>query len=299
GSYFSGFGYSVERIFTESHPFDDPNGDFWTLWVNHKSSSTGVCGTELQEGDEVLFFVDRCSDPQPPDYACKNDPVLPLELRGAPAAATTGGSARLTVVRYDQQGNAAPVPGATVSGSGTDATTGSDGTATVAFPHAGNVVLKASKTGFARSEADGVAVSDASSSGTPAPTPTPVARDTTAPITKLLGLAEGRHYARSKAPRRLRGSVTPDPSGLQAVKLSLTRTSGGRCTLYSPTRERFRNARCGKRVYFKIGDRQDFDYLLPSRLAPGRYVLDAVAVDKAGNRDPIVRGRNRVVFFVR
>ena len=54
-----------------------------------------------------------------------------------------------------------------------------------------------------------------------------------------------------------------------------------------------------RRAYFRIGDRQDWSYLLPRRLGPGRYVLDAVAIDKAGNREALARGRNRVVFFVR
>ena len=76
-------------------------------------------------------------------------------------------------------------------------------------------------------------------------------------------------------------------------------SSGGRCQLYSPSKERFRRSRCGRRVNFSIGDRQDWSYLLPKRLGKGRYVLDAIAVDKLGNRDKLARGRNRVVFFVR
>jgi hypothetical protein len=222
--------------------------------------------------------------------------VLPLELR-APASASTGAPARVTVVRYDQQGTAAPVEGATVSGSGTDAVTGPDGTADVRFPHAGTVTLKAAKAGFARSEGDAVCVDCG-----PAPAPQgaiPAARDTTAPAATLRGIRNGHRYARRHAPRTIRGSVTPDPSGLRAVKLSLTRTLGGHCSIYSPTRERFRPSHCGRRTYFRIGDREAFSYLLPSRLGRGRYVLDAVAIDKAGNRDPVRRGRNRAVFTVR
>jgi hypothetical protein len=83
------------------------------------------------------------------------------------------------------------------------------------------------------------------------------------------------------------------------VKLSLTRSRGGRCQIYSPTRERFRRSRCGRRINFSIGDRPDWSYLLPRRLKRGRYVLDAVAIDKSGNRDRLARGRSRVVFFVR
>ena len=52
-------------------------------------------------------------------------------------------------------------------------------------------------------------------------------------------------------------------------------------------------------MYFAIGDRQSWSYLLPKRLGKGRYVFDAVAIDKSGNRDQLARGRNRVVFLVR
>ena len=296
---YSSFGYSVDRIFRESYPFGNGNGDYWAFWVNDKPSPSGVCGFELQEGDEVLFYVDRCFDAQPPDFACKNDPVLPLELR-APAGGRTDTPAEVSVVRYDAGGTAAPVGGARVTGPGVDATTGPDGRATVRFGQAGQVRLKAEKAGAARSAAETVQVAGADSAAPGASAPAPVAeRDGAAPVSRITGIREQQRFSRRRAPRTLRGSVTPDPSGLRAVKLSLTRSRGGRCQLYSPTRERFRPARCGRRVNFAIGDRQDWSYLLPGRLGPGRYVLDAVAVDKLGNRDRLARGRSRVVFFVR
>ena len=51
--------------------------------------------------------------------------------------------------------------------------------------------------------------------------------------------------------------------------------------------------------YFAIGDKADWSYLLPARLGKGRYVLDAIAIDGAGNRTPLQRGTTRVVFTVR
>jgi hypothetical protein len=63
--------------------------------------------------------------------------------------------------------------------------------------------------------------------------------------------------------------------------------------------ERFRGTRCGRGPYFAIGDRADWSYLLPRALERGRYVLDAVAIDGAGNRTPLARGTSRVVFTVR
>jgi hypothetical protein len=293
GGGYGSFGYSVDRIFGESYPFGNANGDFWSFWVNDKQASTGVCGYELQQGDEVLFYVDRCFDAQPPDYACKNQPVLPLGLR-APAGATAGTPTEVTVVRFDTAGNAAPVEGARVTGPGVDATTGAGGRATLAFPQAGDVRIKAAKPGFARSAGEAVAVVPPGQSPPP-----PAAEDTVAPAAKIAGIRSGQRFTRKRAPRNLHGTVAADPSGLRAVKLSLTRSAGGRCQLYSPTKERFRNSHCGRRVNFGIGDRQDWSYLLPKRLGKGRYVLDVIAVDKAGNRDTLARGRNRAVFFVR
>jgi hypothetical protein len=57
---------------------------------------------------------------------------------------------------------------------------------------------------------------------------------------------------------------------------------------------------CGRRLTFAVApERGRWSYLLPERLAPGRYALEAIAVDRAGNRDRLERGRNKVVFRVR
>ena len=87
------------------------------------------------------------------------------------------------------------------------------------------------------------------------------------------------------------------------VKLRLTRIDGRSCTYFSGKSERFRlnsRARCGAPhgFWFSVGDRSDVDYLLPSKLPRGRYVLDVKATDKAFNRDDVRRrGSNRVVFL--
>jgi hypothetical protein len=294
GPWYGSDGYGVERIFSEAYPFN-ARGDYWAFWVNGRAASLGICGVELQQGDDVLFFVDQCFNAQPPDYACQNPPVRPLALT-APASAQTGRPVTLSVATLDGSGGSAPADGARITGPGVDATTGSDGKATVTFPAAGQVALKASKTGSVRSARETVAVSALGQPVAPVVTAGP---DKTAPVARIRGIREGQRFKREKAPRTIRGSVSPDPSGLRAVKLSLTRSSGGRCQLYSPSKERFRRSKCGGRVNFRIGDREDFSYLLPKRLGKGRYVLDVIAVDKLGNRDRLARGRNRVVFFVR
>jgi hypothetical protein len=280
GTYFAGLGYFVTTIRGERHPGDP---DFWTLWVNHRQAQLGLCGTELQEGDDVLFYVDRCEFDTARN-ACANEPVLPLAL-SAPRTATAGDTVEVTVVRYDANGATAPVAGAQVTGAA--APTDAAGRASVPLPAAGTVTLRADKPGFARSEPETVTVSDA-----PRNSPAPAARDTVAPKAVIAGLR--KRYARGRGPRVLRGTVSPDPSGLRVVKLRLTRRAGGRCAYYSGRRERFRPTRCGRAFRFAIGDRARWSYLLPARLGHGRYALEVTAVDGAGNR-----GATQALFTVR
>jgi hypothetical protein len=57
--------------------------------------------------------------------------------------------------------------------------------------------------------------------------------------------------------------------------------------------------KCGTHPASTIGHDARWSYLLPARLGKGRYDLRVVAVDRAGNRDRVRRGRNRVLFTVR
>jgi hypothetical protein len=275
--YFDGLGHFVTTIKGEQPPSSD---DFWTLWVNHKPASLGACATELQEGDQVLFFLDTCHFD---GSACSNQPVLPLAL-AAPAAVTAGSTAQVTVTRYGTDGTQAPVAGAAVGGAVTDAS----GHATVSFPTAGAVRLKASKDGFARSETETVTIA---APGTPLPAAPAV--DRTPPAARIAGLKD--HAVLTRGPRELRGSF----SDAAVVKLRLTKRLGKHCSYFSGRSERFVFTHCGRGAYFAIGDRADWSYLLPSRLTRGRYVLDAIAIDAAGNRTPLARGTTRVVFTVR
>ena len=126
--------------------------------------------------------------------------------------------------------------------------------------------------------------------------PVVVAPDRTAPTATLTGLRDKQTLRRG--PRELRGSFA-DPSGVKAVKLRLTKRLGKKCWYFSGKTERFRGTKCGRGSYFAIGDEADWSYLLPARLGKGRYVLDAIAIDGAGNRTPLQRGTTRVVFTVR
>ena len=68
GSYSSSFkDYLVSSILGET-----PTGNnFWTLWVNGRSSTTGGCATHLHPGDHVLWF-DCQADA---NFNCTNDPL--------------------------------------------------------------------------------------------------------------------------------------------------------------------------------------------------------------------------------
>jgi hypothetical protein len=278
--------YFVNAIKGEAHAGDP---DYWTFWVNHKAAQTGICASELQEGDEVLFFIDYCTF-DPVTFNCTNEPVRPLELR-VPATAKRGDTVSAKVVRFDASGAETPVAGARVAGEGFSATTGADGTAPIEIGVSGDLRLRADKSNHARSAYETICVAEGADGrcGTV---------DSRPPFSSLSGLVEQQRFTRAGAPRELAGEVDPDPAGLQMVKLRLTRKFDGRCSYFSGRQETFRPIRCGRGHYFSIGDRADWNYLLPSRLGPGRYVLDAVAIDKAGNREPLARGRNRVVFHV-
>lgn len=284
GPYSQSYGYFVNSI-RKVAPGN--SNDYWTLWVNDKSSQTGICDTELQAQDRVLFFI------------CKSDPVTfncsntPLGVQ-APATARTGSPFSVKVVQFDGNGGSTPVVGATVSGGSASAVTGPDGRATVQLDSDGTTALLATKPGATRSAPAAVCAS-AGNDGTCG------TADTTPPRMRIGGIKEGQAFAAGHGPRTLRGSVGIDSSGLRDVALRISRRVGGRCYTYSSRKERFvrRSCRAPRASFFSITDRKDWSYLLPTRLPAGRYVFDAVATDKNGNRSHLKLGVSRVVFRVR
>jgi hypothetical protein len=282
--------YEVQTIKGERHASNagDTGGTYWSFWLNYRYSSTGACSTPLQEGDDLLFFPGCFGD------GCAKDPS-PLRIRSIPQSSQPGQPFDVRVTQYDvtfdSNFNAttteSPAAGATVSANGREFTAGADGVARVTVDSRSLAAVRASKAGYVRSTTENVCVD---CGPTLAPPP---ARDTTAPGTTIL-LRDGAVFSRRRAPRLLRGSVEADPSGLQAVKLRLTRRVGRRCSYFSGRRERFRRVRCGRGSFLRVGDRADWSYLLPRRLGRGRYVLEAKAIDGAFNRGPVARVRFRV-----
>ena len=269
GSWHPQYGASFTEIAGESVKFDPGTSRFLAEYKNDVSASFGACSDPIQSGDDLLFA-----------YADGSEKLL--ELSG-PARAQPGQTA---TVRVTETPSGTPVAGATVGA----ATTSADGTAVVGpFPRGDND-LKAAKAGTIRSNRLRVCVTDGADGacGTLQPSPP----DRTAPVATITGIRNGQQFARRRAPRQLRGTVSPDPSGLWAVKIRLTRRLGTTCWYFSGSRERFLERTCGKRYAFKVGDRSDWSYLLPSRLPRGRYVLDSYAIDKLFNH-----GVSRTVRF--
>jgi len=309
GSYFAGLGQTVDRVRSESYAVSSSSSRYWALWVNNAPATTGICTTELQTGDEVLLFVDcfgaGCVNPKPLILTAPRN-----GRRGQPLVV------KVEEVTIDANftANRGPSAGVSITGAGPAVLTGSDGTATLTPDRPGALTLTAGKPDSVRDSAalcvadgdDGSCGTSAAAGTGPAVPVTPGggsapsrARDTLAPAARVSGIREQQRFSRASAPRELRGVVAADPSGLATVKLRLTRRDRGRCAYFSGRKERFVKTRCGRSFFFGIGDRAAFSYLLPERLDRGRYVLDVIAVDRAGNRDRLARGRNRVVFTVR
>jgi hypothetical protein len=307
GPWFAGFGYSVEAVRGESHPFGgDPQ--FWGFFVNDVLSQAGLCGAELQTGDQVLLAP--ISEQLGASYTV-------LTLAGVPATAKPGQPFTVTVTRTttDASNNVtrALVPGASVSGGGATAATGPDGTAQVTLGGRGPASLRATHGDDIRSASEPTCVTDggdgacglttaASACATTGDDGNCGTEDRRAPRGKIVSIAEGQRFGKGKGPRGLRGIVTADPSGIAAIRLRLTRNDHGRCETFDARSARLvALKRCGAKrgKWFSAGDREQWSYLLPSRLGPGRYVLDLQVADRAGNVDTLLqRTRTRVVFTV-
>jgi hypothetical protein len=282
GTYYDSFSsWFVETIKGETHA--SAEAGYWALWINDVHSDLGLCGAETQEGDDVVVVPDNAG------------PLL--ELAGLPATVAPGQPVSVKVTEYGFTTNddysttttARPADGATVSYGGATATTAADGTALLTFGAGGPATVQATQPGHVRSVAALTCVTSGNDGncGTQLPANTVLGTekpdDETAPVASFSRLTNGRVFSRKRAPRKLEGSVTADPSGLLSVRLSILREAGGRCWAFDGASERFERHRCGGRSSFRIGDRAEWSYLLPERLPRGRYTIRAAAIDKAGN----------------
>jgi hypothetical protein len=275
---------------------------YWSFWVNYRHMDVGLCDPafELQEGDDVIILVDCFSQTQ----QCES--AQPLALGGVPPTVAPGQTVTVRVDEYGLEDPNAfptrtvsrPAAGATVQAGGQAATTGADGRATLTFTAAGPVSIQVTKPNRVRTAGlTCVTTGSDGSCGSQLPPSavlgTELPDDETAPKATFSGLRNGRVYGRKRAPRRLRGSVAPDPSGLLSVRLSIARKHKGRCWTFDGDSERFERHRCGGHRSFRIGDRAEWSYLLPRKLPRGRYTIRVAAIDKAGN-DSVTATRIRV-----
>jgi hypothetical protein len=296
-------GYQLDAVKGEALDSSGASGQYWAFWINDEYAPKGLCQMELQDGDRVLLFPDCYGT------GCVNP--VPLRLSGVPATAKPGETATVKVETLVGDGTANPAPGAAVTAGSQTVTTGSDGTAAITFSGSGPVGVRATKPNSVRSATESTCVSTGSDGacGTGVPQPVTCATngadgrcgtaDRTAPTVRVHKLHHRWYYNRRHAPRTLRGSVSPDPSGLRDVQVRLKRVQGKRCASYSAGKERFVARSCRRdAAWFSVGDREEWSYLLPARLRHGKYTLDVRATDNAGNVSPLQRGVTRVVFRV-
>jgi hypothetical protein len=281
GSWFDGAGYFVSRIQGES---DDPSGTYWNFWLNYRPSQVGICGAELQPGDDVLLFIDCFA-------GCV--PRTPLRLSRVPGTAAPGSTAAVLVETF-QGDSPVAAPGATVTVGTRAFTAGADGIATVTFDGSGPVTARATKPDHVPSATEQTCVTTGGDGACGSGVRQLSAPDTTAPTGTIVGIRDGQRFTRRRAPRELHGTASADPSGLWAVKIRLTRRHDGTCWYFSGSKERFLKRTCGKQYAFKVGESTDWSYLLPARLPRGRYTLSVYAVDKAFNRGAETQVRFRV-----
>jgi len=265
-----------------------PESESWGYAVNYTTANVGGCQFQLAPGSEVLWAS---------NYGLAKHV---LELSG-PATAEAGHP--FTVHVRDGQTGVAIVGAAigeltsgvtaTIPGS---AATDADGNVAVTLAAAGTVKLKATDTESVRSNGLAVCVhngEDGTCGTSLAPIPVAVPR--------VLGVANGRVFAKRHGPRVLRGEVELQGGAtLREVRVSLARSDGRRCSLLSGRRGEFVHTRCGAPApFFAVGDTASFSYLLPYALPAGRYAFEIEAINSAGQAAKPVNGVSRVVFRVR
>jgi hypothetical protein len=144
GTFKSSFNdYELTSILGESWPFSATSKYYWSIWVNSRYATTGMCEINLHRGDHVLFAVDSVAHHE-----------HPLGLT-APRTAKVGHSFKIKVVWLSDSGKAKPLRGVRLMGS----VTNRDGQATITPTKRGKLRLKASKKGYIRSIAAWVRVS--------------------------------------------------------------------------------------------------------------------------------------------
>jgi hypothetical protein len=91
GPYDAGFQtYSLATLKGETH--DAATSSYWAFWINYSYASMGVCGQQVQQGDDLLF-VPEC-------YAPGCTSASPLRVSGLPSTVAPGAPVTVKVVEY-------------------------------------------------------------------------------------------------------------------------------------------------------------------------------------------------------
>jgi hypothetical protein len=134
GSYGT-YGLSVTSVLGESHPFTSTS--YWSIFVDNKYASAGVCDLKLHRGEQILFAA-------VPEKGTEYPIVLSV-----PARARTGRSFTVKATYFGARGGAKPLAGVAVKGGGV---TNAQGVATVTATKQGKLSLTASRAGYIRDE---------------------------------------------------------------------------------------------------------------------------------------------------
>ena len=144
GTYSSGLGIDVSSILGQTLSY--AHGYYWSIWVDNRYASAGVCGLKLHGGEQLLFAP----------YPAKGK-VFPIVI-SAPKKATAGRSFRIRAYYFPGAGTQTkPIAG--VSFAGERGKTNARGVATVTATRTGKLKLTGSRTGYIRSAPQTVGVS--------------------------------------------------------------------------------------------------------------------------------------------
>jgi hypothetical protein len=133
----SGLGIEITQILGERHVYS-PHGYYWSIFVDNRFATAGICGLKLHTGEQLLFA------PAPAKGS-----ISALVLK-APRTATAGKAFKVKAFYYPGAGNATkPVAGVTFTGA--SGTTNKQGIATLTAKQTGTLRLTGSAKGYVRS----------------------------------------------------------------------------------------------------------------------------------------------------
>jgi hypothetical protein len=143
GSYSSGLGIDINQILGQTLSYS--HGYYWSIWVDDRYASAGICGLKLHRGEQLLFAP----------YPAKGS-VYPI-LITAPRHAKINQSFKVKVYYENAKGISKPLAGVLLKDAA--AVTGRNGVATITARRAGRLTLTAGKSGYIRSASATVGVS--------------------------------------------------------------------------------------------------------------------------------------------